>query len=258
MAVYTVAFPKGGTAKTTTSVELAGYLAAKGRSVLAVDLDEQGTLTSWLGFGPDTELEGTAAQVVTGHATAGEAATASPSVPGVSVLVGTHDLGEVDTSSVPDLVTSLRDTLPEVAGVFDDVVIDAPPALSGLTLAALAAAETVIAPVACEGQAVHQLARFEEVIAYRIARRVRRGQRVHVIIPTRYDGRRVLDREVVLRLREAYADGETVVTDPVREAQVVKDSYLAQRPVGLYDPWAKPAEDYARAFRRFLPRHGEV
>lgn len=251
MTVYAVAFPKGGTTKTTTAADLTAYLVARGRRVLAIDLDEQGTLSAWLGFTDATEINGTTAGVLTGCVEVLDAATPAPSVPGADMLVGTHDLGQVDYSQVPDLVTSLRDALPGVTGRYDDVVIDAPPALSGLTLAALAAADKVVAPVACEGQAVHQLERFREVISYHIARRVRKGQRIHSIIPTRYDGRRILDREVVLGLRNTYGE-EILVTDPIRESQAVKESYVSQLPVSLYDASSNPAQDYARAFRRIV------
>lgn len=249
--IYAVAFPKGGTTKTTTAAELTAYLAGLHRRVLAIDLDEQGTLSSWLGFSADTEINGTTAGVITGCAEVLDAATPAPSVVGARMLVGTPDLGGVDYTQVPDLVTSLRDALPAVAQRFDDVVIDAPPAMSGLTLAALAAADKVVAPVACEGQAVHQLERFRETISYHIARRVRKGQRIHSIIPTRYDGRRLLDRDVVLGLKNTYGD-QILVTDPIRESQAVKESYVAQLPVGLYDASSNPAQDYARAFRRIV------
>jgi chromosome partitioning protein len=40
---------KGGTGKSTTAVNLASALAARGRRVLVVDLDPQGTATDWIG-----------------------------------------------------------------------------------------------------------------------------------------------------------------------------------------------------------------
>jgi chromosome partitioning protein len=132
MTVYTVALSKGGSTKTTTAAEIAAALAAAGRRVLAIDLDQQGNLTTRLGLTEDSEVPAVAAEVLTGEATAAEAAVPSPTVPGVHVLAGTHDLADMDTHQVPDLVTALRDHLPTVAERFDDVVIDTPPALSGL------------------------------------------------------------------------------------------------------------------------------
>ena len=48
MQVILVANPKGGSGKTTLSVNLAGYLAASGERVALLDLDRQKSATQWL------------------------------------------------------------------------------------------------------------------------------------------------------------------------------------------------------------------
>ena len=96
MTVYVVALSKGGSTKTTTAAELVAALARRGRRVLAVDLDQQGNLTTRLGVGDSTEVNAVAAEVLTAEATAIEAAVEAPSVPGASVLAGTHDLASLD------------------------------------------------------------------------------------------------------------------------------------------------------------------
>ena len=131
MTIYAVALSKGGSTKTTTAAELVAALARRGRRVLAIDLDQQGNLTTRLGVTDDTEVSAVAADVLTAEATAPEAAIDSPSVPGASILAGTHDLASLDQR--PEVITALRDHLPEVAGEWDDVVIDTPPALGRVT-----------------------------------------------------------------------------------------------------------------------------
>ena len=60
MRVILVANPKGGSGKTTLSINLAGYLAANGRRVALLDLDRQKSATHWLAMRdmalPDIEL----------------------------------------------------------------------------------------------------------------------------------------------------------------------------------------------------------
>lgn len=242
MTVYAVALSKGGSTKTTTAAELVAALARRGRRVLAIDLDQQGNLTTRLGVTDDTEVSAVAADVLTAEATAPEAAIDAPSVPGASVLAGTHDLASLDHR--PEVITALRDHLPEVAGEWDDVVIDTPPALGLVTLAALAAADVVVAAVACETEAYDQLDRLVEVIAQRIAPRMKPGQRVHWIVPTRYDGRRLLDRDVVDMLTEQHPGR---VTAPVREAVAARDAYTSGMPVSVFAPGSPIAADYAAA-----------
>src|SRR5690606_26098304 len=105
---------------------------------------------------------------------------------------GTFDLEEISTK--PEIMTALRDYLPSLATAWDDVVIDTPPALGTLTLGALAAADVIVSSVSCETESYEQLPRLEEVIQNRIAKRLRPGQSLHWIIPTKHDGRRLLDQ----------------------------------------------------------------
>ncbi len=242
MTVYTVALGKGGSSKTTTAAELVAALAASARRVLAIDLDEQGNFTTRMGVTDDTEVAAVAADVLTGDASAIEAAVPAPSVPGASVLAGTHDLATL--ANRPEVITSLRDHLPEVAGEWDDVVIDTPPALGLVTLAALAAADVVVGPVECATEAYDQIRRLDEVIAQRIAPRMRPGQHLHWIVPTKYKHGRLIDREVVELLNEQYPGR---VTSPIREAVAAKDAYTDGKPVSVYAPRHPIAEDYADA-----------
>lgn len=242
MTVYAVALSKGGSSKTTTAAETVAILASLGRRVLAIDLDQQGNLTTRLGVTDDAEVAAVAADVLRGDAAARDAAIPAPSVPGASVLVGTHDLADLD--QLPEVFTSLRDYLPEVTGEWDDIVIDTPPALGLVTLAALAAADVIVAPVECATEAYDQLRRLDEVIARRIAPRMRPGQQLHWIVPTKYRHNRLIDREVVELLNEEYPGR---VTSPIREAVAAKEAYTDGKPVGIYAPRAPIAEDYADA-----------
>ncbi|MGA7205860.1 MAG: ParA family protein, partial [Specibacter sp.] len=195
-----------------------------------------------MGVTDETEVSAVAADVLTGESSATEAAIPAPSVPGASVLVGSHDLAALEQR--PEVITGLRDHLPEVAEHWDDVVIDTPPALGIVTLAALAAGDIIVAAIACETEAYDQLERLEEVIAQRVAPRLRKGQRVHWIVPTRHDSRRLLDREIVELLNERYP-GQ--VTSPIREAVAARDAYTLGMPVSIYAPSSGIAEDYAAA-----------
>ena len=251
MTTYTVALSKGGSTKTTTAAELVTALASRGRRVLAIDLDQQGNLSTRLGLTAHTDVGGVAADVLVGTIDAVDAATPSPAVDGVDVLAGTHDLANMDQQ--PEVITALRDCLPSLHE-WDDVVIDTPPALGLVTLAGLAAADVVIAAVACETEAYDQLARLADVIRARIARRLKRGQRIHWVVPTRHDPRRLLDRDVVAQLN---ADWPGQVTNPIREAVAARDAFTAGLPVSVYAPNAPITADYRSATATIIDTHQE-
>lgn len=245
MTVYCVALSKGGSTKTTTAAELALHLTREGRRVLAIDLDQQGDLTTRLGVTSETEVAGTAADVMSGELTAIEAACDVPSIEGLALLVGTAELSLVRDQ--PEAIVSLRDHLPEVQQRWDDVVIDTPPEMEVATIAALAAADTVVAAVTCAAEAYEKLDRMEEILEVRVARRLRKGASIDWIIPTRFDKRRTLDNEVVELLRKRFGDKVTV---PIREAVVVKDAYTAGFPVGAFDPNHPVSRDYVAALEQ--------
>lgn len=246
MTTFSVAQSKGGSTKTTTAAELAYALAQRGRRVLAIDTDQQGNFGARLGLSEGMYVTAVTADVLVGDATA-LGAVVSPSVPGVCVLAGTHDLADLDRH--PEVITALRDHLPEVAHAYDDVVIDTPPALGLVTLSALAAADIVVASVACETEAFDQLDRLRDVIAQRVARRLNPRARIDWVIPTRHDGRRLLDREIVELLTEQWG---AAVTPPVREAVAARDAYSAGLPVSAYAPTSGIAADYATVMDRIL------
>lgn len=52
--IITVGNQKGGSGKTTLTMTLAGELAARGKKVLVVDADSQGTATQWAGAAAET------------------------------------------------------------------------------------------------------------------------------------------------------------------------------------------------------------
>lgn len=232
MAIYTVAMGKGGTTKTTTAAELVAHLARCGRSVRALDSDRQGNLSTRLGITADTEgIEVVAADVLAGRAAAAESVS-SPSVPGAVVLAGTHDLDDLDAP-----VSMLVERMTAAAADVDDLVIDTRPSLHRLTEAALRAADVIVAPCTCEGESFDQVEELAAFLQLRIGGRV-----IDAIVPARYDGRRVLDREVVALLTEQWPQA---VTPPVRETVTVKDAYVAACPVSVHAPRSAVAADYA-------------
>ena len=145
MSVYAVALAKGGSTKTTTAAELVAALSARGRRVLALDLDRQGNFSTRMGLSGRSEVKAVAADVLRGSSTVHEAAIPARSLPSVHVVAGTQALADVE--NLPEISSMLRDYLPTLKA-WDDVVIDTPPSLGIVTLAALASADVVIAAVA--------------------------------------------------------------------------------------------------------------
>lgn len=238
--IYTVANGKGGVGKSSTAAEMVAHLARQGRAVIALDADRNGNLTRRCGIDRDAEVEAVAADVLTGQASAEQAAVASPTIPGARVIAGTHDLNAV-RGQVETIAARMR----EVGGGGVDVVIDTRPSLDLLTEAALRAADVIIGSVTCDLEALEQMEELDAFLA-------RRGRALDWIVPVRFNSRTLLDAETIEALGEQWPGR---VTDPIPEAVAVRDAYVSRMTVSAYRPWHRASRTYRQVCTRILSSH---
>jgi chromosome partitioning protein len=138
---------KGGVGKTTTTVNLACGLARRGRRVLLVDLDSQGSASLALGVNR-SNLTPSTAEVLFRQTSAPEAIRSTP-YDGLDLLTGSLGLANADTrlSDVENRETRLRESLATIEDRYDHILIDCAPSTSLLSINALIAADAFIVPV---------------------------------------------------------------------------------------------------------------
>ena len=150
--VLVVANQKGGVGKTTTAINLGTALAAVGEPTLVIDLDPQGNASTGLGIArADRRLS--AYDVLMGQVPLAEAIVPTR-IPGLFILPATVDLSgaELELYTERDRNYRLRSALEQFAETdqrISYVLIDCPPALSLLTVNAMAAAHAVVVPLQC-------------------------------------------------------------------------------------------------------------
>src|SRR5690349_5521828 len=103
MRQIAIANQKGGSAKTTTTVNLAAALAALGRTVLVVDLDPQGNSSDWLGAG---EADRGAFDLLTSQPDVGSVAS-NTAVDGIRIVAATRALQGIERALAREMGAEL-------------------------------------------------------------------------------------------------------------------------------------------------------
>ena len=234
---------KGGSAKTTTAVNLAATLVARGKKVLLVDIDPQGSGTQWLrcNTGKDGKAGKTVYDIFTGNATI-DAIAMNTCIDGLDVapscqrLIGAEKLpaGEIASESV------LKRALAKASAKWDYILFDCPPALGILSLNALVAAREVLIPVEVSVMALQGLVGLMETIE-KIRERINPELKITGILPCRVDRRTRLSVDVIDKLKRF---GDTVCKTHIRETVRLAECPSFGKPITEYDPQGRGALDY--------------
>jgi chromosome partitioning protein len=230
--VISVSNQKGGVGKTTTAVNLAAFIAEKGKRVLIIDIDPQAN--AGYGFGINAEKnDHTIYEVLIGTVSVREA-IAPTGIEGLSIVPSNINLtgAQVDLLEMNGKEYILKEAIRDIRDNYDYIFIDCPPSLGILTLNSLAAADSVLIPLQCEYYALEGLSQLLRIIAL-VQENLNRGLTIEGVVLTMYDSRTNLSQQVVADVREYFSDRvfNTIIPRSVR----LSEAPSFGKPIGLYD-----------------------
>jgi chromosome partitioning protein len=236
--IIALANQKGGVAKTTSTISLGGLLAEQG-TVLAVDLDPQGNLTTGLGVEvADDQIS--CYDVITEKAEVIDGVVSTKF--GLSLLPADINLAKGETEMLMKVgnFSILKERLTPVLKQFHHILIDCPPSLGLLTVNALAAADAVLIPVQCQFFALKGLAALLETVAS-VQKRLNPQLQILGVLPTMAENT-VMTQDVLASLNKRLQNIR--IFEPVPKSIKFSESNLAGEPIHIYAKDPKLVQPY--------------
>ncbi|GAC1543364.1 MAG: ParA family protein [Herpetosiphon sp.] len=258
--VIAVAVPKGGTGKTTTTLNLGAALVEQGKRVLLIDFDPQGSLTIALGFQPDA-LEKTIYSAVKFFLATFESQIEQVILP-TPVGVDLAPCNTLLNLANEELVTAvqreyvLQKLLEPVLDRYDIILIDTLPYLGVLVVNALVAAQEVIVPLEAEYLATPSVSLIMKQVDLMRRSRLNPTLVVTGILLTKVDQRTVMSRETVAHSRKSIGAQVPVFETVIKRSVRFPESQAMHQSILQYDAHGDGASAYRALAQEVL--HAEV
>jgi chromosome partitioning protein len=244
MRIITVINQKGGTGKTTITMNLGVALALMGKKILLIDFDPQANLTYSFGI---RNPKNTIVEVLQGKQTI---QTILVKKEGLDIAPSSSLLADLEVSIINKIGREqlLQDRLKGLKE-YDYVFIDSPPSLSILTINALTTAGEVLIPLQMEILSLQGLTQLLKTID-EVKNILNKKLRITGIVVSMYDGRRRLSSEILNEIKNNLK--EKVFNSVIRICVKIAESPSFAKSVLSYAPSSEGAIDYKNLAKEFL------
>ncbi len=243
MPIVSVAIQKGGSGKTTTTINLAAALHLHGKKVLVIDADPQASLTQALGYIDELEhnLYSELSKEIKGESCSLDQAIIS-TASGIDFIPASIELANAELELVSvygreQVLTWMLDTIREN---YNFILIDCPPAIGLLTVNALVASDYILMPMQAEFLPLKGVRSFMH--HYTNLKKLNKRLEILGFVLTRYDERKLMNRKISEDLIQEF--GAKVFCTRIRTNIQLAKAQEAGKDIFSYDRKSHGAEDY--------------
>jgi chromosome partitioning protein len=237
--IIAIANEKGGVAKTTTALSLAGAFVEQNQEVLLIDLDAQSNLTLALGINP-SHVRRSITDVLLNTATP-ISASLETSVPGIDLIPANAEM-ELAERFLPvrrNYQYMLKKAINGLA-VYDYIIVDCPPSLGAVTTNGLTAAHLLIIPSQAEYFSAHALK--STVMKVHQVRKQSNPELIYKVLITMLDQRNRIHRSMSEQLSTAF--NELMFATAIGIDTKLRESAVVALPITHYNSKCRSACQY--------------
>lgn len=241
---------KGGTGKTTSTLNIGTGLARAKKKVLLIDLDPQANLTISIGIDPMEYLDKSINQILTNKIDINEAIIKN--CKGVDLIPSNMDVNGTEFMLNNALAREhiLKNQLANIKEHYDYILIDTPPSLNLLTINSLTACNEVFIPIEAEYLALQGTKQLIDTINNIKQSNLNPDLIVSGVFITKYDKRKNLNKEVYEIIKQTFKDAmfNTLINTNVALAEA--PSYHLD--IFSYDASSSGANDYEELVKEIV------
>ncbi len=253
MRIISITAQKGGSGKTTNTINVGTGLSYLGKKVLLIDMDPQASLTDGLGLLPENTSR-SIAEVLLRKCSAEEAMVRINAnlclIPANDELTGL----EITLADHKDRNLRLKKALEPVQNKFDYIIIDCAQGLGLFTVNALVASSEVIIPTQMEYFSMRSLGRTIKTVEL-VKKTYNPDIRITGIIACMYMSGNRSAREMLEEIRQAY--GSLVYSTVIRRGVAISDSTAAGKDIYSYSNRSNGAMDYTDLCNEIIDQEGK-